>query len=262
MTSVKELLAVLAEVDVDVDARHDAAHELARLGDPRLDGALVWIPEGVLQHRASHDAAPEPTPMSGFALQRHLVSVAEFAEFVEEGGYDDPALWTADGWRWRLDDDIVAPRFWDEEEWQPYLVPNQPVVGVSWFEADAYASFRGRRLPSELELERGARGDDARRYPWGDTWDERLCAHRTSGRRTTKPIGLFPPGPWGLHDLVGSVWQWTREERGEVGPYGAPRVVCGGAWNNLPWSIGCASRNAFPPTARFSNLGFRCASDS
>jgi formylglycine-generating enzyme required for sulfatase activity len=89
-----------------------------------------------------------------------------------------------------------------------------------------------------------------------------MCAHRTHGMRTTKPIGIFPSGPFGLFDVVGSVWQWTIDERGAPGDYGVPRVVRGGAWNNLPWSIGCAARNAYPPEAQFSNLGFRCARDA
>lgn len=256
---MEELLVRVVDLNVDVDERHRAAHELAERGDPRITGELVQIPAGVLLHRPSRDAPSVPTPMPAFSLQRHLVTVAEYAELIDAGGYDDPSLWSSEGWSWRLDHDVEAPRFWGEAEWAAYLVPNHPVVGVSWFEADAYAAFRGRRLPTALELERGARGDDARIFPWGDDWDDRACAHRTAGQRTSKPIGLFPPGPFGLFDLVGSVWQWTSDERGAEGEYGAPRVVKGGAWNNLPWSIGCASRNAYPPTAQFSNVGFRCA---
>ncbi len=250
------------DLGTDVDERHRAAHALAALGDPRITGELVAVPAGKLHHRPTRDAPAEAMALHAFSLQRHLVTVCEYAEFIEAGGYDDPSLWTSEGWSWRLDDDVEAPRFWGEEAWAAYLVDNQPVVGTSWFEADAYASFRGRRLPTGLEWERGARGDDARIYPWGDDWDDRACAHRTHGLRTAKPIGLFPPGPFGLFDMVGSVWQWTADERGESGPHGASRVVRGGAWNNLPWSIGCASRNAYPPQAQFSNLGFRCAADA
>jgi formylglycine-generating enzyme required for sulfatase activity len=248
-----ELLARIADRTIAIDERCAAATELAARGDPRLDAALVTIPAGTLHHRASRDAPIEPTPMPAFALQRHLVTVAEYADFVEGGGYDDPALWHAEGWRWRLDEEVERPRFWGEAEWAPYLEANRPVVGVSWYEAEAYASFRERRLPSELEWERGARGDDGRLFPWGDTWDDLACPHRDYGPRTTKAIGLFPPGPFGLYDMVGNVWQWTADARDTA------YLVCGGAWNNLPWSIGCGARNAYPPTARFSNVGFRCA---
>jgi formylglycine-generating enzyme required for sulfatase activity len=258
-----ELLERIADQALSIDERCAAAATLAELGDPRLDAALVRVSAGTLQHRASRDARPEPVPMPAFAIQRHLVTVAEYAEFIAEGGYDDPSLWSAEGWRWRLDEDCDRPRFWGEDEWALYLLPNQPVVGVSWFEADAYASFRGRRLPTELEWERACRGDDARLFPWGDAWDDHACPHRDYGPRRTKAIGLFPPSPLGLYDMVGNVWQWTADMRPSP-PRGdeAVYLVCGGAWNNLPWSIGCGARNAFPPTARFSNLGFRCAAEA
>lgn len=252
MTSVDDLLARLEDIEIDVDERHRTAQEVAALGDPRITGELIDVPAGTLFHRESRDAPIEPVPLHAFAIQRHLVTVAEYAAFIDAGGYDDPALWSADGWSWRLDNDVEKPRFWADEEWAPYLHDNSPVVGVSWYEADAYASFRELRLPTEREWERAARGDDGRLFPWGDTWDPRRCAHRDNGMRTTKPIGIFPPGPFALYDMVGSVWQWTDGD-------GAHRVVRGGAWNNLPWSIGCASRNAYPPGAQFSNLGFRCA---
>ena len=259
MSSVADLCERLTDLSVDVDERHGWAHELAALGDPRLDGALVEIPAGTLHHRRSPDAPPEPTDMPAFRMQRHLVTVHEYRAFIDAGGYDDPSLWTSEGWSWRLDTDAERPRFWNEDEWEAYLVPNHPVVGVCWFEADAYASFCERRLPTEREIERASRGDDARAFPWGDTFDPLRCAHRTHGRRTTKPIGLFPPSPLGVFDVVGSVWQWTADGAGADGDYGPARVVRGGAWNNLPWSIGCGARNAYPPTAQFSNVGFRCA---
>src|SRR5205823_7143968 len=99
---------------------------------------------------------------------------------------------------------------------------------------------------------------DGRAYPWGDAWDAEACAHRDYGPRCTLAAGICPrgTGPTGIRDLCGNVWQWTSDER----PDGA-RVVCGGAWNNLPWMIGCGARNGYPPDARFSNLGLRLAFD-
>jgi formylglycine-generating enzyme required for sulfatase activity len=231
-SEVESLLACIGDAEAPFDARFEAGEKLGRLGDPRIDGVLV--------------------PLGGFALGRHLVTVAEYAELIAAGGYDDASWWSTEGWRWREENDVDAPRFWDDPQWKPYLVPNHPVVGVSAFEAEAYCTFRDARLPSVGEWERAFAG---RAYPWGDDWIPDACGQRDHPPRSTRPIGIYPRGvaSFGHHDLVGHVWQWTADE-GAGG-----RLVCGGGWNNLPWSIGRKSRNAFPPGARFSNLGFRCA---
>jgi formylglycine-generating enzyme required for sulfatase activity len=258
-----ELLRRIADVRASIDERSAAGDALAEAGDPRLEDSvdLLVIPAGILHHKRSRDSQVEPIEMHAFAIARHPVTVHAFAEFIDAGGYDDGSLWSSAGWRWRVDADIDMPRFWDEPEWAPYLVPNHPVVGVSVFEAEAYAAFREARLPSAREWERACRGDDARDYPWGDEWHDDACGHRDYGPRCTLAIGIFPRGvsAFGLHDMVGNVWQWTSDEGDAEGP--AARVACGGAWNNLPWSIGAAGRNAFAQDARFSNLGFRLARD-
>ena len=121
---------------------------------------MVQIPAGTLHHKDSPESAVELVQMPAFAIGIYPVTVAEYAAFVEDG-YDDPALWSAPGWAWRLEHDVEAPRFWGEEEWTPYLEPTHPVVGVSAYEAEAYASFVGLRLPTEREWERACRGDDS-----------------------------------------------------------------------------------------------------
>jgi gamma-glutamyl hercynylcysteine S-oxide synthase len=262
--NTEQLLAIVVDETRDVSARFEAGDALAELGDPRLeDDGMVAVPPGTLHHKPSKDAPIEQRPVAGFSIQRYPVTVAAFAAFIDDGGYDDPALWSPRGWEWRLDQDAEAPRFWGEDEWAPYLVPNHPVVGANAFEAEAYASWRSWRLPSEDEWERACRGDDARDYPWGPAWREDACAHRTHGPRCTSPIGIYPAGvsPFGVWELVGCVWQWTQDGRGAAGQYGPARAVRGGAWNNLPWSVGSAGRNAYPPQAQFSNLGFRCVAD-
>lgn len=258
------LLAVVADARVPLVERIAAAHALATAGDPRLaEAEPVAIPAGVLLRKESIDSPVVRVEVQAFAIAPYPVTVGEFASFVADGGYEDPALWSAEGWSYRLDEDVEAPRFWGEAEWAAYLVPNHPVVGVSVFEAEAYAAYRGARLPRSDEWERAARGDDARDYPWGDAWDPEACSHRDHGPRSTVPVGVYPRGrsAHGLHDLCGSVWQWTEDARPVESRFGPHRVVRGGAWNNLPWSIGCAGRNAYPPEARFSNLGFRLAFD-
>jgi formylglycine-generating enzyme required for sulfatase activity len=245
-----ELLRCIEDPDAPIAARVAAAERLAELGDPRLEHDFIQVPAGILHHKPA-----ELISLPAFSMSPHLVTVHAYAEFIEAGGYDDASHWSNAGWRWRTTERVDCPRFWDEPEWAPYLIANRPVVGVSFFEAEAYASFRDARLPTEHEWERACRGNDARDYPWGNDWHDDACGHRDYGPRCTLPIGIFPRGlsSFGFHDMVGNVWQWTSDARDDK------RIACGGAWNNLPWSIGAAGRNAFPPTARFSNLGFRLA---
>jgi formylglycine-generating enzyme required for sulfatase activity len=173
----------------------------------------------------------------------------------ENDFYFDRAAWTEEGWAWRESKGIGAPRFWGEDAWRDYLAPDQPVVGVSWYEADAFARSVGMRLPTEVEWERAARGDDGRRFPWGDDWVPAYAAHR-GGRRHTLPVGSMAQNrsPHGLYDCAGNVWEWCADEFAR-----GLRSARGGSWNAHPPQLRCAGRNAWPPDARFSNLGFRVA---
>lgn len=266
-----KLAAALTREDLSIEERARAGDELAKLGDPRATAEdRVAIPAG-------HALLFEPARrvfVSAFAIDRHPVTVAAYRRMIDAGGYRDRSLWSKAGWSWRARERIVAPRFWDEPEWAPYLIDNHPVVGVSAYEAEAYARWIGARLPTEAEWEKACRGDDGRKYPWGEGWVEDACAKRGYGPRSTLPIGCFPRGrsPFGVEEMIGCVWQWCRDvvdadaPRGGRDPLLDPdeyeddteRATRGGGWNNLEWNLHATSVNAFPPTARFSNLGFRC----
>ena len=279
MTEAEDLIAI-AQSDAPLEDRERAGEALASLGDPRavlVD--MVTIPRGLLK-RARGEATTElgvslEVEVSAFAVDRYPVTVAAFARFVDEEGYAREELWSEAGWAWRRREAIDRPRFWGEPEWAAYLVPNHPVVGVSFYEAEAFATFRGARLPTEAEWERACRGGDGRCYPWGAEWRDDACAMRGVGPRRTLPIGTFAQGesPFGVRDMVGCVWQWCRDiaspdalDRSPVDPCATAsddgedvqRITRGGAWNTLQWSVHCTARNGYPPTARFSNLGFRC----
>ena len=182
------------------------------------------------------------------------VTNAEYAGFVATG-YFRRALWTDEGWEFRQRQRVEKPRFWGDPAWSAFLGPEQPVVGVSFYEAEAFARFCGARLPTETEWERAARGDDGRIYPWGDEWIPALAAHR-GGARHTIAVRASPRNrsPFGLFDCAGNVWEWCAQ-------WFAPglRSARGGAWSAHPAQLRCASRNAWPPESRFSHIGFRLA---
>jgi formylglycine-generating enzyme required for sulfatase activity len=273
------------------DLRLAFAERLGILGDPRLPPlgtpSFVEVPEGPFLLGADETNADAPQKgheypqvtldLTGFEIDRWLVTVAQFARFVDDGGYRREELWRPIGWRWRVEQRLAQPRFQNDDEraqWAIYLTPNRPIVGVSFYEAEAYARWAGGRLPTEAEWEKAARGPDGQEYPWGDLWIDDAAGGRDVGPRTTLPVGLFPKGEsfYGALDVVGSVWQWCADvydptlyrridedhpRGGDDGPVDVHRCVRGGAWNTLQYSLRCANRNSYKATARYSNLGFR-----
>jgi gamma-glutamyl hercynylcysteine S-oxide synthase len=279
-----KLLAIQQDPSAPLEARLQAGGRLAQVGDPRaLAVDRVLIPAGgFLFGGPGPDSETPARParrvhVSAFRIDRYPVTVAAYAAFIAAGGYRSRRYWTDRGWAWRTENAVTKPRFWDEPEWAAYLAPNHPVVGVSAHEAEAYATFRDARLPTEAEWEKACRGEGGRLYPWGPTWIDDACGMRGYGPRGTVPIGTFPRGvtPLGVSDMVGGVWQWCRDvadddaDPGDQDPWVDPseydesalRVTRGGAWNTLPWSVCAVSRNAYPESAQFSNLGFRLAED-
>jgi len=246
------------EQRASLDERIAAARALGG-SDPRA-GIFVRIEAGsFLRGTDPPDGETSEWPQTridtaAYEIAAAPVTVMEFAGFVERG-YGDRALWSEAGWQWRMRTGAERPRFWDDPDWRAYFGPNQPVVGVSWYEAEAFARFSGARLPTESEWERAARGEDGRRYPWGDDWDPSRAHHR-GGARHTLPIGCFPAGrsPHGLWDCAGNVWEWVAD------PFGPGlRAARGGGWNAHPPQLRCAHRNAWPEEAQFSKIGFRLA---
>ncbi|MBN2000211.1 SUMF1/EgtB/PvdO family nonheme iron enzyme [candidate division KSB1 bacterium] len=150
-----------------------------------------------------------------------------------------------------------APAFWDNDNFNR---DNQPVVGVSWQDANAYAKWIGKRLPTEKEWEKAARGEDGRNYPWGnDVPDGGFCNHDELVRRTTD-INRYDKNisPFGCRDMAGNVWEWTSDHmEGDE----KKKIVKGGSWLSFPLQVCCSSRNAVDEQEKKDYLGFRCALD-
>jgi iron(II)-dependent oxidoreductase len=161
-----------------------------------------------------------------FSISRCAVSNGEFLAFVEDDGYSRREFWSEAGWRMRDRYLLEAPRYWrkDRGRWQlrrydqvAPLDPREPVMHVSWHEAQAYCHWAGRRLPTEIEWERAAAtapaSDGKRRYPWGEYVERPVKELARLDARTgaPAPVGALSPGEsaWGVRQMLGNVWEWT-----------------------------------------------------
>ena len=231
-----------------------------------------------------------------FSIDTVPVTNQAYLGFIEAGGYDEPRFWTEAGWAWRQEAGLSAPEFWRAEgdgSWSVLrygrripLAADEPVQHVCWYEADAYARFAGKRLPTEAEWEKAASTTPdgrKRRYPWGDglgTGDGAAAPPANLGQRHfgPAPVGAYPEGasPWGVEQMVGDVWEWTAsdftaypgfasfpyKEYSEVF-YGSDyKVLRGGSWATHPLAVRTTFRNWDFPIRRQIFAGFRCARDA
>ncbi|MBV9412316.1 MAG: SUMF1/EgtB/PvdO family nonheme iron enzyme, partial [Acidimicrobiia bacterium] len=212
--------------------------------------------------------------------------------FIADGGYRDPQWWTEAGRAWVTEAGLEAPEFWASDGAGGWVrtrfgrvepVPlDEPVQHVCWYEADAFARWAGKRLPTEAEWEKAAswsRESGKRRFPWGDEEPSPIRANlSTSGRFSPAPAGSFPDGesPWGCRQMIGDVWEWTSSdfaaypgfqsfpyrEYSEVffGP--EYKVLRGGSWATHPSAVRTTFRNWDYPIRRQIFSGFRCARDA
>ncbi len=264
--------------------------------------------------------------LSPFWISKYDVTRGEYRRFMEAGGYDCFGFWSPEGWLWKVMTDRREPLYWGVEQFTslwgwgcqgicpippslpgearatccgdfsgepPFICPDRfeqtdrhPVVGVSYFEAEAFCNWAGGRLPTEAQWEKAARWVEATQYPnvypWGDEWDMERCNHMYDTNPAaggyncamTAPVGSYPQGvsPYGLHDMAGNVWEWCRDWYDEgyysvspavdpQGPLlGTHRVLRGGGYWNYPGLLlpRCSRRyiDAFPLCC-FTDVGIR-----
>jgi formylglycine-generating enzyme required for sulfatase activity len=256
-----------------------------------VDGmAMIFIPAGrfwmgseVEDSTVGEDEKPRHVvQLDDFWIDQFEVSNALFKRFVESSGYQTLAeregsgllinlftgVWEAiPGVDWRHPHGVTSKLDGLEQH---------PVVEVAWEDALAYCQWAGRRLPTEAEWEKAARGVDFRRYPWLGA-NDCVRANFNAGQgclNTTSPLGSYPGGasPYWVADMAGNVWEWVADwysmdyyrDAPSVNPRGpaegTQRVIRGGSYMNIPWYARTAARGMADPAARRNDLGFRCAS--
>ncbi len=249
----------------------DAAQQAVLSKPPLLptkkgkDGApMVLVPEGEFtmgspEGEGRTNEHPEhAVHLDDFYIDQYEVTVDRYQRFLKQKSHRQPLFW----------DQVKSPR--DEQK---------PVVGVDWHDANTYCEWAGKRLPTEAEWEKAARGTDKRTYPWGEfrpnsstanfgkDWSETFYTDRL------KNVGTYERGksPYGTYDMAGNVWEWVADwyaadyyqsspKRNPKGPpSGDYRAVRGGTWDLAPSSLRAASRDWYTPSSRPASIGVRCA---
>jgi formylglycine-generating enzyme required for sulfatase activity len=236
------------------------------VGDPRIFDLRTSQGNVVLQAYVDVPAGTYPFGKEGrtveirqpFWIGRYPVTNQQFAVFIAAGGYGDRQWWSNEGRAWLEEEKTAEPSCWHDRRWN---TPNQPVVGVSFWEAEAFCAWAGGRLPTEEEWEAAARGPKGLVYPWGDAWQDGICNTFEARLGVTSPVGLFPrsrQADGAIDDLAGNVFEWC------ASPYypkskDSPdaRVLRGGSWFDDRDGARSAYRFWFDPNTRLITIGFR-----
>lgn len=231
-----------------------------------------------------------PVDLKPFRIARAPVTNAEFAAFVEEGGYERQEWWSEEGWRWKVESRAGHPVYWRRDSGDRWmrqhfaqslpLEEDHPVIHVNWYEAAAFCNWAGRRLPTEAEWEMAAStepgyraGESSKRlFPWGDEPPEQARINMDWTDLGCTAVGALPEGDsaWGCRQMIGNVWEWTStdflpypgfvrdpyEEYSEPW-FGSRKVLRGGCWSTRSRLVRNTWRNFFAPERRDVFAGFR-----
>ncbi len=289
LETIAELLQLICKqegVSTDFPAQQEfdppAATQMMRLAGGTFRMGSNW------RHGYDNEKCEHNVEVSPFSLDRLPVTASQWVQFIDRDGYNREELWSAAGWEWRTREGASCPEYWVRHgNGYAYfsavglraIQPNEPVSSVSWFEADAYARWIGKRLPTEAEWEFAAAWDantkGMRRYPWGGAAPSPGQANFGLNNWHALPAGLRNSGSssLGLLDMAGNVWEWTASPfvpypGFEAFPYdgyskehmdGAHFVCRGGSWATAAPILRCSFRNWYVPTYRQGFLGVRCA---
>ncbi len=272
------------------------------LGDVEIPGGVYLI--GAAREKGSGDEPfvfdnekwEHPVEVRPFAIARAPVTQAEFAAFVEDGGYINRRFWSDEGWRWREEAEALHPVYWQRESSGRWLRRDfdrwvrlelhRPVLHVNWYEADAYCRWAGRRLPTEAEWEIAASYSDRRdghstthgrkrRFPWGEEPPTPEQANLDWSALGCVDVAAHSEGDsaFGCRQMIGNVWEWTASDflpypgfiadpyREYSAPwFGTHKVLRGGCWATRSRLLRNTWRNFYRPERRDVWAGFRtCA---
>jgi formylglycine-generating enzyme required for sulfatase activity len=255
-----EQRALYQQLHEKIQQRHKRSHEKTGSGPPP-EQSMALVPAGEFTMGSSIGGDSDEHPVrqihvDAFFMDKHQTSVGHYAKFLEATSHERPPDWNI----------MNRPQH-----------QKRPVVNVDWEDANAYCRWAGKRLPTEAEWEKAARGTDGRIYPWGNELPTHFHANMKkevwNNHVVLTPAGMFEDGksPYGIYDLAGNVWEWvsdwydqnyykTGTLRNPAGPpLGDYKVVRGGSWGSGPKDLRSADREVHLPSFRGFGTGFRCA---
>jgi iron(II)-dependent oxidoreductase len=243
-----------------------------------IDAQMALIPGGVVPV-VETSGAVVPTELPAYYLDRCAVTNRQFQRFVQGGGYEHLEIWPQEVWpslmRFTDRTGQPGPRPWENGRF-PAGKAEHPVVGVSWYEAMAYARWVGKRLPTAAEWQKAGgwpeqlSGGSCNRYPWGDIFDPRRANLWASECGATVAVREFAQGstPNGIYQMSGNVWEWLGdplesipcETQATLEAWTPLRRIVGGAFDTyFPAEATCQYITGQPELDRRDNIGFRCA---
>ena len=216
-----------------------AAHAAAtvKAADSTYSGEMIYIPAGSFLIGNStvgddtEQREPEELPrhsvyLPDYSIGKYEVTRGDYRAFIDAGGYTNAAYWSEEGWNWSVSNRRTQPEYWAaQQNWgtgEFTQTDSHPVVGVSYYEAEAFCKWAGGHLPTQAQWEKAARwtGHSANVYPWGNTWDVEKCNNYLDknpaggyGLIRTTPVGSYPGGasPYGCQDMAGNVREWCQD---------------------------------------------------
>ena len=230
------------------------------MGTDEADAQRMADQYGWRVTRFRDESPPHTVHLDPYYISQFPVTVAQYDRYLQETG-------------------AVPPQCWDDPRFKE---SSQPVVGVAHYDAEAYASWAGLRLPTEAEWEKAARGNDGRRWPWGNEWDPQRANTRETGVGHPTPVDHYTDAgnvsPYGVCDMVGNVWEWCQDRYADdfytfspqsnpictkpIVHYDAHNVLRGGSWYSIAERARCAARYDRFPQMHRRHIGFRCARDA
>jgi iron(II)-dependent oxidoreductase len=255
----------------------------------RLPGGNVDIGTDDRSSAYDNERPRHSIELPSFWIDRAPVTNGEFADFIDAGGYTTRKFWSEAGWAWVTTSAVGAPLYWGRhaDGWYSRSMdqiapvePSHPVCHVSYYEAEAFARYAGKRLPTEFEWEAAASWSPSGSkltYPWGEQLPTKDLANLDQLSFGTRAVGTYPlnVSPLGCYGLIGDVWEWTSSDfHGYPGFQSFPypeyseaffgsdyKVLRGGSWATRPGAIRSTFRNWDYPIRRQIFSGFRCARD-